>query len=594
MGWSYNGSCIITAIMFKKFSLLYLIFAFLISCTPKTPQPAPVFTPVPPTATDTSTPMPAALWIHPGAPPALRASLDGWTIPRAEDASLATARLDAVNATQADVAWIYALVAPFPTVVDGVSSADILRAWQGDLTGPFAGRPLWMSDSTLQAFASVLGAPAAGSVRTAPADQLLDAAWAELPAWGIVPFEELSPRWKVLSVDGQSPIHKNFDPSQYPLIVHFQFSGNLPKGVLLPPTNRDPSKMTTMILTGTTAMVDAMGVVMEYKGPTYPGKYIRDWTREADIMHVSNEVPFDKDCPFPNPGNKNLSILCSRPKYLDLLLDIGVDVVELTGEHFNNRGTAAMLSTLQTYRDHNLPYYGGGANATDAKKPITLEHNGNKFMFIGCNMKQNYRSALATDRMPGAAPCDFPYMTAQIQGYKAQGYIPIVTFQDYEYYSPEPRIGQIFDFRTMADAGAALVSGSQGHYPQVMEFYNGVFIHYALGNLFYTQMSYTLPDGSVTDRTRWEFLDRHVFYDGKYISTELLTAMLEDYSTPYPMTLAQRVHFLNLYFSYSGWMGITPTPPPLPTITLTPITYPTFAGAPLWPPSPASTVTPGP
>ena len=580
--------------MFKKLIPIFLLILLLISCAPNTPISPPVFTPVPPTATVTSTPMPAALWISPAAPPALRAVLDGWTIPRTEDASLATMRLEAVNAMEGGTMWVYALVAPFPTLVDDVSSADVLRTWQGDPSGPFAGRPLWMSDSTLQAFTSVLGAPAPGSVRTAPADQLLDATWVDLPAWAIVPFEELNPRWKVLSVDGQSPIHKNFDPSLYPLIAHFNLSGEPPAEISFPSTNRDPAKMTTMILTGTTAMVDAMGVVMERKGPTYPGKNIRDWTREADILHISNEVPFDKDCPFPNPGNRNLSILCSRPNYLDLLIDIGTDVVELTGEHFNNRGTNAMLSTLQTYRDNNLPVYGGGANMTDAKKPITLEHNGNKFMFIGCNMKQNYRSALATDTMPGAAPCDFPYMTAQIQEYKSRGYIPIVTFQDYEYYSPEPRLGQMFNFRTMADAGAALVSGSQGHYPQVIEFYNGIFLHYALGNLFYTQMSYTLPDGSVTDRTRWEFLDRHVFYDGKHISTELLTAMLEDFSSPRPMTQAERVNFLNLYFSYSGWMGVTPTPPPSPTLTLTPIAYPTFAGTPLWPPPPTPTVTPKP
>jgi poly-gamma-glutamate synthesis protein (capsule biosynthesis protein) len=581
--------------MLKKIATLFVLLVVLISCAPQSPTFVPSVTlELPVAATETSTPMPAALWVSPAVPTGLSAALNNWSIPRTDDPSLATVRLEPVNDPQAEVKWVYALVAPFPTLVDDVSSADVLHAWQGDPSGPFAGHPLWMSESTLAAFTAMLGAPAAGAVQTAPADQLLDSAWAALPSWGIVPFEELSPRWKVLSVDGESPIHKHFDPSQYHLIVDFKLSGEKPAAISIPSTNRDPSKMTVMILTGTTAMVDAMGVVMERKGPTYPGKYIRDWTRDADILHISNEVPFDKDCPFPNPGNRNLSILCSRPNNLDLLLDIGTDVIELTGEHFNNRGTAAMLSTLQTYRDHNLPTYGGGANMADAMKPITLEDHGNKFMFIGCNMKQNYRSALATATTPGAAPCEFAYMTAQIKDYKARGYIPIVTYQDYEYYSPEPRLGQMRDFRTMADAGAVLVSGSQGHYPQVMEFYNGVFLHYALGNLFYTQMSYTLPDGSVTDRTRWEFLDRHVFYDGKYISTELLTAMLEDFSTPRPMTGPERVNFLNLYFSYSGWMGITPTPPPAPTITLTPISYPTFAGTPLWPPSPTATVTPKP
>jgi poly-gamma-glutamate synthesis protein (capsule biosynthesis protein) len=53
--------------------------------------------------------------------------------------------------------------------------------------------------------------------------------------------------------------------------------------------------------------------------------------------------------------------------------------------------------------------------------------------------------------------------------------------------------------------------------------------------------------------TRREFLDRHVFYDGRYISTELLTALLEDYSRPRPMTPQERAAFLAEYFSISGW-----------------------------------------
>jgi poly-gamma-glutamate synthesis protein (capsule biosynthesis protein) len=147
----------------------------------------------------------------------------------------------------------------------------------------------------------------------------------------------------------------------------------------------------------------------------------------------------------------------------------------------------------------------------------------------------------------------------------------------------------------MADAGAVIVSGSQGHFPQVMEFHGDSFLHYALGNLFYTQMWYEMPDGTLTDLTRREFIDRHVFYDGRYIGTELLTAMLEEYASPRPMTSAERTRFLNEYFFYSGWTGsIPPTPTPAPTVTLTPLWLPTFAGTPVRAPSPTATATPGP
>jgi poly-gamma-glutamate synthesis protein (capsule biosynthesis protein) len=53
--------------------------------------------------------------------------------------------------------------------------------------------------------------------------------------------------------------------------------------------------------------------------------------------------------------------------------------------------------------------------------------------------------------------------------------------------------------------------------------------------------------------TRREFIDRYVIYDGKLLSVELLTAMLEDWSRPRPMTLEERASFLQEIFAASGW-----------------------------------------
>ena len=36
--------------------------------------------------------------------------------------------------------------------------------------------------------------------------------------------------------------------------------------------------------------------------------------------------------------------------------------------------------------------------------------------------------------------------------------------------------------------------------------------------------------------TRQAFIDRHVFYDGKYLGVELLTTLLEESARPRPMT----------------------------------------------------------
>lgn len=445
--------------------------------------------------------------------------------------------------------WTYALVAPFPTLVDTISKDDLLASWKGSPSGPFAGIPLLMDTATKDTFTELWGTPADGAVQVVDSDALLDTAWNQMPAWAIIPFEKIEPKWKVLMVDGQSPIQKKFDPSTYPLIATYRLMCVDPCQVPGDPSfsfqNRDPSKLTTLIMTGVTALTRATAKKMDQNGVLYPGEVLRDMFLEADVLHINNEVPFYAGCPPPDPHEAK-QVFCSAPRYIDLLTDIGTDVMELSGDHFADYGEEAMYETLKIYNQVHIPYYGGGINEDDGKKPLFMEVNGNKLMFIGCNYKTIYASA--RENIPGAVRCDFNYITDQIRKYRAQGFLPISTFQYHEFPSPEARPQQKIDFHAMSDAGALIVSGSQAHVPQVMEFNNGGFIHYGLGNLFFDQMD---PEGSKI--TQHEFIDRHVFYDGKYLGVELITAYLEDYSRPRFMTDIERSRFLSTYFKMSGW-----------------------------------------
>ncbi len=499
----------------------------------------------------------------------------GWGLPLAPGPTASAISLDFHPGRQGSGSlWIYALVAPFPTVTDGITSEQIQRAWKGSPSGPFAGRPLRMADSTLAAFTELWGPPAAGSVETAPADQLQDKSWKNMPSWAIVPFEALDPKWKVLTIDGQSPVHKDFNASGYPLQLMFTLAGSgitIPR-VEMPASNRDASKLTTVIMTGTTSLVREIAYQMEVHGTDYPDTDIGDWLRQADIFHVSNETSFDPLCPPPDPYQNRF--YCSDPKYIGLFDDAGVDVVELTGNHILDNGTASMLYTLSLYKAHHMHYFGGGANLADASKPLLIEDHGNKIAFLGCNAGE-LPEPFATRTLPGANPCDYAQLTSQIGQLLKQGYLPIVTFQYKEGYSPQVMPWQDTDFHKAADAGAVIVSGSQSHVPLEMEFYKGTFIHYGLGNLFFGQMGNQPPGPGlpVQPAERYEFLDRHVFYDGRYISTELLTAMLEDYARPRPMTADERAAILGAYFGYSGWLPLIPTPAPEQTPTLYPLLH---------------------
>jgi len=479
--------------------------------------------------------------------------------------------------------WVYALVAPFSTVTDGVTSDELKAAWNASPSGPLGGSPLWVTGSTLAALTALWGPPTPGAVQATYVDLLIERLWQNQPSWGIIPFEELDTRLKVLTIDGQAPIHNDFDLASYPLKIDFALHAvdqePATLSLSLPDTNHDPSKLTTIIMTGVTALVRATAYTMETKGVTYPGRDIRDFMRAADITHISNEIPFFTGCDFPNPNRYKL-VFCSDPKYIELLKDVGADVVELTGNHFADYGPGAMLETLDIYYQNSIPYYGGGADLDDALKPLLIQHNGNLIAFIGCNPVDLGKPPVATEDKPGAAPCSHSFLVNTIEDLDELGYVVIATFQHREYYSADARPDQLEDFHRVADAGATIVSGSQAHYAQMMEFYDDSFIHYGLGNLFFDQMG----DVPYYPGIRREFIDRYTIYNGKLISVELLTMMLEDYSRPRPMTPDERASFLNEYFVHSGWGEIIPTPSPQPTPTLTPMTLP----------MPFTTITPAP
>ncbi len=551
----------------RRFAYLLLPLLLLTACVRQAPQPATPFfsgptetpfqpvtwtpvpsvepSPLPPTETPTPTLAPHNLRIAPSLPPALADQISlppDWGITDRDE--IADLRL--IPGEEAPVSeWIFALAAPFPTIVDDVTGEELFRAWQGESDSLAGGRPLLISESSLELVSVLWGQPALSAVRVLPAAELESAAWEEPYSWAILPFENLNPRWKVIAIDGISPLHKDFDRGDYELVVPISLAGGeRPEGLSIPASNRDADKLTTLAMTGVTALVRATAFTMEREGVTYPGQDVGPWLRAADLTHISNEVPFVEDCPYPNPVQQEMRF-CSRDRYLDLLVDVGADIIELTGDHFSDWGHAAMLHTLDLYAQEGWLVYGGGADLETARQSVTVEHNGNRLAFLGCNAKPlNY--AHATEGTPGAAPCDFEWMETEIERLRENDYLPIVTFQHIEYYTYAPQPDQRRDAQRMTEAGAIIVSGSQAHQPQAFEFSGGGFVHHGLGNLFFDQYG-------VSESTRLGFIDRHVFYDGRHISTELLTMMFVDYARPRPMTAEERGALLEAVFQASEW-----------------------------------------
>jgi poly-gamma-glutamate synthesis protein (capsule biosynthesis protein) len=510
------------------------------------PLPQPV--PTQPAPTPTQPPEPV-LFLSPQLPDGLVDQIlfpANWAVTSQPEAANMTINISPENPHSL---FIYALAAPFNTIEDSLSTAELTSIWQGQTTDDLDPLKLLVSPQT-KTVLEVIWGPASPQVLISYEEDLLAQAWQEDQLWAILPFEELEPGWKVMEIDGQSPIRKDFDPAAYalgiPVSIHLGTNADPAwlEAIDMPDSNRDPALLTTVNLTGVTALVRATAAMMELRGYTYPAQSIRNILREADITHVNNEVPFTERCPKPGAPTDSL-VFCSRPEYIQLLEDIGTDVVELSGDHFQDWGPEAVLETLDMYKQRNWPYYGGGENLEDAQQPALFEINGNKIAFLGCNAKPRGYSG-ATETSPGAMHCEMDWMEDQVRQLRQQGYLPIVTFQHLEYYSYHIHPILQEDFQKMAKAGAVIVSGSQSHQPHGIELTRETFMHYGLGNLFFDQYYESLE-------TRQAFIDRHVFYNGRYISTELLSIVFTDYAHSEPMSLEERQALLETVFKASQW-----------------------------------------
>jgi poly-gamma-glutamate capsule biosynthesis protein CapA/YwtB (metallophosphatase superfamily) len=440
----------------------------------------------------------------------------------------------------------FAVVAPFATIRDDISFEELQLRWQGLSDGG----PLLASSATLQLLEPVLGE--ANAVTVEPRDLLRQLE--ETPdALGLLPFDQIDPRFKVLTIDGINILDNQFDPATYPLISMLHLRGKefpllipLLSGVITPATNRNAAELTTLIMTGVTAMSRGTADAIERNYLTYPAAIISSTLAAADITHISNEVPFLEDCVVNNTAN-NL-VLCSHTSYWEVLEAVGTDIVGLSGNHVNDFGYDGARASITFYRENNIPIYGSGLNVTEACEPLFWEHNGNTFAFVAA-LAFGPETAWATDELPGA--CYYydrkEEMLALVKELAAEVDIVAVELQYLEIYEPSPTFQQVTEFRELREAGADIVTGVQSHVPQAWETYGNNdpggpgTISYGLGNLFFDQMW--------SWETRTEQMARHTIYQGRVLNTEILTAVLEDYAQPRWATPEERANILNRVFN---------------------------------------------
>lgn len=520
------------------------------------PSPTRTVTPIPPTATLAPSPETRTLWLEPNLDGTLRNAI--FEAAQAQNLTLVSDPKDAtllVTLVQAPdplllTESVYVVADRFATLRNGVKFGDVQQVWQGRPTATING--LVVTNDTASALTPLLGAPGALVMVVAP-EALTDTVWKTTGALAILPFDQLTPRLIAQTIDGQNILDHTLDLTTYPLVVRVYVEGTteqLPAFYnalhdRIPPNNRDANRMTSLVMTGVTAMGRFTAQAIDDSGdPAFPARVVAPILAQADITHVSNEIPFVDDC-APNLEHDSIR-LCSKSANIETFKVLGVDIVGLTGNHAGDFGYDNYVKTLELYTANGMKYYAGGRDTTEARTPLIVEHNRNRIAFLGAN-SFGPEAYWATADKPGTNGYDAAAMKEDIGLARRQADLVFVEFQADEVYAytPDATNAEIFR-RTIAD-GADVVTGVQNHHPAAVEFADKGTreILYGLGNFSFDQM--------YDDEVRGGLIPRHLIYDGKLLQTELLTTMLDKYAQPRWARAAEREAILRGVFEAGGF-----------------------------------------
>jgi len=479
---------------------------------PPRPPPAPPASADPPT--------PSAV---------LRQARCGPAVPAAACALRAGLRACEPGALDRVGEWRYAVIAPMYAAGEDLTSSALRSAWQ---RGALAA-----TDETAAAITAVLGPGAPIRIEPGarpafePAPRVPHAAPRPdaLIQLAIVPADELVPAWKVVTIDGRHPLDAEPGALALPLCSDTRPDGRAAV------RNIDPARLTTVALTGVTAMTRLTAELMDRKGVTYPIKDVAPWLAAADLVHISNEVSFvGKECkPYTLPYRSNTTAFCSRDSYIALLEAAHAKIIELTGSHLPDYGRAWIDHSLELYRQRGWVWFGGGHDQRDATAPRIVEHHGNRLAFLGCNMP--WTTSHVITEGPGVAACDLERMKWQIGELVRAGAVPIVSIQHEEVYHHDPPDEIVRDFRGLGAAGAAVVNGSQAHCAHPWEVHRGAYLHYGGGNFVFDQQATNTRDGTA---------DRLYIYANRLLTVGHLYTRLEEFGRPRPMTARERTGYL--------------------------------------------------
>lgn len=303
-----------------------------------------------------------------------------------------------------------------------------------------------------------------------------------------------------------------------------------------------PAKDTVLTLaqTGVTALSRRMNTRLDQVGDAkYFAEKIGPFLSQFDLTHTSNESSFSN---LANGSN-----ICSKPAMIDALTAIGLDIVELTGNHNQDCGDQDAIATIDLYNNLGIQVVGGGKTSTEAAKSLQIDQKHNNITMLAYNLSTG---GYTIDNTPGANFYTEEKFKQDVADAKARGDFIIVDIQYYEcnnYVDTNENTicdaanssagDQISFFRSLIDMGANLVVGTAAHQPQTFELYHDGAIYYGLGNLFFDQ--------SAWPGTTRSLVLVNYFWEGNLLQTRIIPTVYDESFQTEVMSPAAAAEFIN-------------------------------------------------
>lgn len=207
--------------------------------------------------------------------------------------------------------------------------------------------------------------------------------------------------------------------------------------------------------------------------------------QKADIMMINNEYTYSTGG-TAIPGKAYT--FRAQPSRVEVLKQLGVDIVSVANNHVYDYGPEALVDTLETLENAEIPYVGAGRNLKEAKKIVYFIANGKKIAIVSATQIErsyNYTKE-ATKDTPGVLKTLNPDKFVEVikEARKNSDYVIVYPHWGTEgtnvYGSDQEALA-----KTFAEAGADVIIGGHTHCLQGFSYVDGVPVLYSLGNFWF-------------------------------------------------------------------------------------------------------------